>query len=114
MATLVEQWLELDNRLSEQEGGSPEEMALLREIVELGDRMTEEERFAATAVKARTREAWRSAYDKVNEVTLEEHWRRLRNFDPALPPEPSDDPKVLRRAFLGAARMLAELDHEWC
>lgn len=76
--------------------------------------MTEEERYEARAVGARKRDAWRSAYDRVNNLTLEEHWGRLRSFDPALPPEPSDDPEVLRRAFLGAARMLAELDHEWC
>lgn len=112
--SLVEQYLELDKELDQTVGGSPEECALLQELVELGSRMTEEEHYEATAVGARKRDAWRSYSDGVNKITLEEHWRRCRGFDPALPREVPDDPVVLKRAFLGVARMLAEMQREWC
>ncbi len=65
-------------------------------------------------VEASKRDAYRSSHERINQVTFEDAWKAATELDaglPLLPPGDVDTP--VKRAILGLARRVAELEHEW-
>lgn len=66
-------------------------------------------------VEASKRDAYRSRYSDINRVTFLEAWRLVANLDSGLSKEaPEDAPEGLKRAIVGLARRVSELEKEWC
>ena len=66
-------------------------------------------------VEAAKRDAYQSGYDHIDRMTFLDAWKAARELDAGLPLEPPEGlPEEARRAILGLARKVAQLDHEWC
>jgi hypothetical protein len=65
-------------------------------------------------VEASKRDAYRSSHEHINQVTFEDAWRVATQLDAGLPLYPPEDTKdSAKRAILGLARRVVELEHEW-
>jgi hypothetical protein len=65
-------------------------------------------------VEASKRDAYQSGYDHIDQMTFPDAWKAAIELDAGLPSEPPKDfPEEARRAILGLARKVAQLDHEW-
>lgn len=65
-------------------------------------------------VEASKKDAYRSSHEHINRVTFEDAWRVAAQLDAGLPLYPPEDIKdSAKRAILGLARRVVELEHEW-
>lgn len=73
------------------------------------------ERTHKQMVEASKRDAYQSGYEHIDRMTFLDAWKAARELDAGLPSEPPKDlSDEAKRAVLGLARRVAQLEHEWC